>query len=36
MELGYALRYVLEALKKPHGTKMFTFGITALDSFKAR
>ena len=36
MELGMALRYVLEALKKPHGTKMYYFGIAALDRFKTR
>lgn len=36
MALGIALRYVLEALKKPHGTKMFCFGIAALDRFKTR
>ena len=36
MALGIALRYVLEALKKPSATKMFCFGIAALDRFKTR
>lgn len=35
MALGVALRYVLEALKKK-GTKMYMFGLTALDRFKTR
>nr|KAG5712160.1 hypothetical protein BaRGS_014510 [Batillaria attramentaria] len=34
--LGIALRYILEALRKPHGSKMYCFGITALDRFKTR
>lgn len=34
--LGIALRYVLEALKKPMGSKMFTFGVEALSHFKDR
>ncbi|XP_019755712.2 CCR4-NOT transcription complex subunit 1 isoform X2 [Dendroctonus ponderosae] len=34
--LGLALRFVLEALKKPEGSKMYYFGITALDRFKGR
>lgn len=34
--LGIALRYVLEALKKPVGSKMFTFGVEALSHFKDR
>ncbi|XP_033113474.1 CCR4-NOT transcription complex subunit 1-like isoform X3 [Anneissia japonica] len=34
--LGIALRYVLEALRKPHGSKMYYFGIAALDKFKTR
>ncbi|XP_054715657.1 CCR4-NOT transcription complex subunit 1-like [Uloborus diversus] len=34
--LGLALRYVLESLKKPHGSKMFYFGVTAMDRFKTR
>lgn len=32
--LGLALRCVLDALKKPEGSKMYYFGITALDRFK--
>lgn len=36
MFLGTALRYVLEALKKPSGSNMYRFGIAALDKFKAR
>lgn len=36
MALGIALRFVLDALRKPFGTKMFFFGITALDRFKTR
>lgn len=36
MSLGIALRYVLEALRKPHGSKMYYFGIAALDKFKTR
>ena len=36
MDLGIALRYVLEALKKQHGSKMYSFGIAALDRFKTR
>ena len=36
MALGIALRYVLEALRKPHGSKMYFFGIAALDRFKTR
>ncbi|XP_064193447.1 CCR4-NOT transcription complex subunit 1 isoform X4 [Anguilla rostrata] len=36
MALGLALRYVLEALRKPFGTKMYYFGIAALDRFKNR
>ncbi|XP_076264687.1 CCR4-NOT transcription complex subunit 1 isoform X3 [Rhynchophorus ferrugineus] len=34
--LGLALRFVLEALKKPEGSKMYYFGIAALDKFKGR
>ncbi|XP_035217967.1 CCR4-NOT transcription complex subunit 1-like [Stegodyphus dumicola] len=34
--LGLALRYVLESLKKPQGSKMYYFGITAMDRFKTR
>ncbi|KAK2193621.1 hypothetical protein NP493_11g11020 [Ridgeia piscesae] len=36
MDLGIALRYVLEALKKPYNSKMYFFGIAALDKFKSR
>lgn len=36
MTLGLALRFVLDALKKPEGSKMYYFGITALDRFKSR
>ncbi|XP_070574645.1 LOW QUALITY PROTEIN: CCR4-NOT transcription complex subunit 1-like [Ptychodera flava] len=36
MALGIALRYVLEALRKPHGSKMYYFGIASLDRFKTR
>lgn len=36
MALGMALRYVLEALRKPHNSKMYMFGIAALDKFKLR
>ncbi|KAM4720886.1 CCR4-NOT transcription complex subunit 1 isoform 2-T2 [Rhinophrynus dorsalis] len=36
MALGLALRYVLEALRKPFGSKMYFFGIAALDRFKNR
>lgn len=35
-ELGMALRYVFDALKKAHDSKMFYFGIAALDRFKSR
>ncbi|XP_052744271.1 CCR4-NOT transcription complex subunit 1-like isoform X1 [Bicyclus anynana] len=31
-----ALRLVLDALRKPEGSKMFRFGVAALDRFKAR
>lgn len=31
--LGIALRYVLDALKRPPGTKMFMFGVDALRQF---
>ncbi|XP_067408837.1 CCR4-NOT transcription complex subunit 1 isoform X8 [Emydura macquarii macquarii] len=34
MALGLALRYVLEALRKPFTSKMYYFGIAALDRFK--
>ena len=31
--LGIALRYVLDALRKPPGSKMFAFGADALKQF---
>ena len=34
--LGMFLRYVLEALRKPPGSKMCKFGAAALESFRAR
>lgn len=34
--LGIAFRYVLEALRKPSSSKMFKFGVLALDQFKTR
>lgn len=36
MALGLALRFVLDALRKPEGSKMYYFGIAALDRFKTR
>lgn len=36
MALGLALKYVLEALKQEYGSKMYMFGIAALDRFKLR
>lgn len=36
LTLGIALRFVLDALRKPLGTKMFTFGQEALNQFKSR
>lgn len=36
ISLGIALRYVLEALKKAPNTKMFKFGLFALQQFKSR
>lgn len=36
MALGLALRFVLDALRKPEGSKMYYFGIAALDRFKCR
>ena len=36
LQLGVALRFVVEALKKPPGTKMYFFGLAALDRFKTR
>jgi hypothetical protein len=34
--LGIALRYVLEALRKPLRSNMFKFGMCALEQFKQR
>lgn len=34
--LGLALRCVLDALRKPEGSKMYFFGVTALDRFKTK
>jgi CCR4-NOT transcription complex subunit 1 len=34
--LGIALRYILEALRKPEDSKVFKFGMWALDQFKGR
>ncbi|CAI5954737.1 unnamed protein product, partial [Closterium sp. NIES-65] len=34
--LGIALRCVLDALKKPSDSKMFSFGVTALEQFHQR
>ncbi|KAK4872711.1 hypothetical protein RN001_014740 [Aquatica leii] len=36
MALGLALRFVLDALRKAEGSKMYYFGIAALDRFKSR
>ncbi|XP_064089393.1 CCR4-NOT transcription complex subunit 1-like [Macrobrachium nipponense] len=36
MALGVALRFVMEALHKPHGSKMYYFGIVALDKYRSR
>ncbi|XP_014478138.1 PREDICTED: CCR4-NOT transcription complex subunit 1 isoform X5 [Dinoponera quadriceps] len=36
LTLGMSLRFVLDALRKPEGSKMYYFGITALDRFKSR
>lgn len=36
VSLGLALRFVLDALRKPEGNKMYFFGIAALDRFKTR
>lgn len=36
MSLSLALRYVLDATKKPPGSKMYLFGIAALEKFKGR
>ncbi|KRG04047.1 uncharacterized protein Dmoj_GI19666, isoform F [Drosophila mojavensis] len=34
--LGLSLRCVLDALRKPEGSKLYYFGVTALDRFKTR
>lgn len=34
--LAMALRFVMEALRKKEGSKMYYFGITALDRFKTK
>ncbi|KAI9468493.1 MAG: CCR4-Not complex component, Not1-domain-containing protein [Benjaminiella poitrasii] len=34
--LGIALRYILEALRNPMGSKMFNFGVQALRQFQSR
>jgi CCR4-NOT transcription complex subunit 1 len=34
LQLGVALRFVVDALKKPPGSKMYFFGLAALDRFK--
>ncbi|KAJ3269632.1 hypothetical protein HDV01_001148 [Terramyces sp. JEL0728] len=36
VSLGIALRYVLEALRQPVGSKLFQFGISALAQFQGR
>ncbi|XP_068619927.1 CCR4-NOT transcription complex subunit 1 isoform X4 [Battus philenor] len=36
VSLGLALRFVLDALRKTEGSKMYYFGIAALDRFKSR
>ena len=36
MPLGIALRYVLDALRQPVGSKLFKFGIGALRQFQSR
>lgn len=36
MALGLALKFVLEALKQEPNTKMYMFGLAALDKFKSR
>ncbi|KAK7066940.1 CCR4-NOT transcription complex subunit 1 [Halocaridina rubra] len=36
MALGVALRYVVEALQKPHASKMYYFGVVALDRYRGR
>ena len=34
--LGIALRFILDALKRPYDSKMFKFGLTALMQFQGR
>jgi len=34
--LGLSLRCVLDALRKPDGSKLYYFGVTALDRFRTR
>lgn len=34
--LGIALRYILEALRKPPNTNMYHFGVASLERFKTR
>ena len=36
VKLAFALRSVLEALRKPTDSNMFLFGVAALDRFKSR
>ncbi len=36
MHIAYAMRFVMEALKKEQGSKMYYFGLAALDQFKGR
>lgn len=36
LQLGVALRFVVDALKKPPGSKMYFFGLAALERFKNR
>ena len=36
MPLGIALRYVLDALRQPVGSKLFRFGVQALSQFQSR
>lgn len=36
VSLGLALRFVLDALRKPEGSKMYYFGVAALERFKSR
>ena len=36
LTLGKALRYILEALRKPPGSNMHLFGISSLERFKSK